>query len=121
MGTTDLRKVKAAARQYTDEAIQTLRDCLKDENGRVRVAAAEALLDRGWGRVAQEPGEMSDINAAMLALQKQKLENEIALQRQSLMEGGGGDAPPLIPGTKAFDDFLEQEWGFARTGVKADQ
>ena len=122
MRTRDPSSVKALARQHTEDAIKALVECLRDENGRTRVAAAEALLDRGWGKVAAEPTEMSEHAFAMVELQRQKLENEIALQRQSIMEGGGGEGRPFdVPGTKAFDDFLEQEWGFARTGVKADQ
>ena len=40
--------VQALAREHTHEAIATLVASLKDD--RHKVAAAEALLDRGWGR-----------------------------------------------------------------------
>lgn len=47
----DTGHVKALARQHTDRAIQALVDALDDD--RTRVAAATALLDRGWGKAAQ--------------------------------------------------------------------
>jgi hypothetical protein len=41
------------ARSKTPEAIETLVACMGfGVDGRVRVMAAEALLDRGWGKVA---------------------------------------------------------------------
>ena len=41
------------ARSKTPEAIETLVACMDFGNdGRVRVMAAEAILDRGWGKVA---------------------------------------------------------------------
>ena len=44
--------VRELARQHTDDAIQTLVEVMNNaqENSRARVAAAEALLNRGWGR-----------------------------------------------------------------------
>ena len=43
--------VEELARQYTEEAVLALSEALKDP--RSRVAAAIALLDRGYGRPAQ--------------------------------------------------------------------
>ena len=51
----DKYKVAELARTYTSEAIDTLVDLMrygKDE--RVRGTAAQALLDRGWGKPKQE-------------------------------------------------------------------
>lgn len=47
--------VRELARQHTEEAIQALVAVMRDPDqpGRARVAAAEALLDRGWGRPPQ--------------------------------------------------------------------
>jgi hypothetical protein len=44
------------AREYTVEAIETLARLLKDEKATpaAQVAAATALLDRGWGRPVQQ-------------------------------------------------------------------
>ena len=46
------------ARQYTEHAIQTLAQIMLDDSakGSERVAAANALLDRGYGKPAQVVG-----------------------------------------------------------------
>ena len=46
------QEFRELCRARTHEAIDTLVECLADEDARVRVAAATALLDRGWGRPA---------------------------------------------------------------------
>ena len=46
-------RVREAARAHTEAAIMVLAAALEDDNGRTRIAAAEALLDRGWGKPAQ--------------------------------------------------------------------
>jgi hypothetical protein len=43
--------MRAAAREHTAAALQALVDALSDN--KLRVAAAKALLDRGWGKPAQ--------------------------------------------------------------------
>ena len=45
------RELRAAARAHTAAALQALVDALSDP--KLRVAAAQALLDRGWGKPAQ--------------------------------------------------------------------
>lgn len=47
--------VRALARQYTEQAIQTLGDIMTDRDAppACRVTAASSLLDRGWGKPAQ--------------------------------------------------------------------
>jgi len=51
-GLGDIREI---ARKHTDTAIETLVNVLGDPkaNPSARVSAANALLDRGWGRPAQ--------------------------------------------------------------------
>ena len=51
-------EVKALARQYTERAILTLASIMQNEDakGSERVAAASALLDRGYGKPAQTIG-----------------------------------------------------------------
>lgn len=51
----ELGHVRELARKHTEEAIQTLAAIMRDknENSRARVAAAEAILDRGWGKPTQ--------------------------------------------------------------------
>lgn len=55
--------IRKLAREYTERAVQTLVEALGDEKGATRVAAATALLDRGWGKAPQamtgEDGEGS--------------------------------------------------------------
>ena len=46
-------RLKEIARQHTDAAIETLVAALKAENENTRVAAANSLLDRAWGKPAQ--------------------------------------------------------------------
>jgi hypothetical protein len=47
--------VRELARQHTEEAIETLVSIMRDDGqpGRSRAAAAEALLNRGWGSPTQ--------------------------------------------------------------------
>ncbi len=49
----EYRSVMQLARTHTMDAIKALVECLSDERGSTRVAAAEAILDRGWGRPHQ--------------------------------------------------------------------
>lgn len=46
-------QVRDLARKHTADAVKALVEALKDKSGATRVAAANALLDRGWGKAAQ--------------------------------------------------------------------
>ena len=47
----DEHRVAELARSYTAEAINTLVELMRDsKNERIRGTAAQALLDRGWGK-----------------------------------------------------------------------
>jgi hypothetical protein len=49
-----LTEIRSLARSYTEMAIQTLAGIAqKGEQETARVRAAEALLDRGWGKATQ--------------------------------------------------------------------
>ena len=69
------KHVVELAREHTEEAIKTLKECLNSESDRTRVAAAEALLSRAWGQPRAEldvthhnlPVATTD-DAALLAL-----------------------------------------------------
>lgn len=52
----EIGHVRELARQHTEEAIRTLAAIMTDKGAKetARVAAAEALLDRGWGKAPQE-------------------------------------------------------------------
>ena len=70
----DEQKVAELARSYTKEAIDTLVDLLSSRNDeRVRGTAAQALLDRGWGKpkvevVSDEAGYAQSLRAVAAEL-----------------------------------------------------
>lgn len=45
-----ISNVKELARARTDRAIAVLEEALESKDERIRVTAANALLDRGWGK-----------------------------------------------------------------------
>lgn len=56
----DVKHVRELARQYTAQAVEALVSTLSDGGWAAKVAAANALLDRGWGKAEQAvvgPGE----------------------------------------------------------------
>ena len=63
-----LREVEALAREQTADAMQTLATIYKDKKApySARVAAANALLDRGWGK-ARQAVEMGSLEGSPLA------------------------------------------------------
>ena len=66
----DEHRVAELARSYTTEAIDTLVDLMrgaKDE--RVRGTAAQALLDRGWGKPKVEVTTSEEPESYLAALQ----------------------------------------------------
>ena len=75
----DENRVSELARSYTVEAIETLVDIMrhgKDE--RVRGTAAQALLDRGWGKAKVEVAS----NAVSSYLEILKAVNDTPTKRQ---------------------------------------
>jgi hypothetical protein len=57
-----VRQVEVLARMHTASAIDTLANIMEDSEkpAAARVAAANSILDRGWGRSAQIVGDASD-------------------------------------------------------------
>ena len=45
-----IRSADAMAREHTEEAIQTIRECMQVFDARVALEAAKAMLDRGHGK-----------------------------------------------------------------------
>ena len=69
----DEHKVSELARSYTAEAINTLVDLMRNgKDDRVRGTAAQALLERGWGkpRVEVATTHKSDSGSFIEALQE---------------------------------------------------
>lgn len=46
-------ELRAAAREHTEQALAVLVSGLADEDPRIRLKAAELMLDRGWGKPTQ--------------------------------------------------------------------
>ena len=73
----DEQKVAELARSYTREAIETLAELMRSGNEeRVRGTAAQALLDRGWGKpkvkvVSDEAGYVQALKAVAAELDEQ--------------------------------------------------
>jgi hypothetical protein len=49
----DAGYLRQTARLYAEQAIGVLVSALEDEDTKVRIKAAEVLLDRGWGKPSQ--------------------------------------------------------------------
>jgi hypothetical protein len=49
----DVKHVRELARQYTAQAVGALVEVLQSDSAAGKVAAANALLDRGWGKAEQ--------------------------------------------------------------------
>ena len=50
----DVKNVRELARQYTSQAVAALVEVMQEsKSDAARVAAVNALLDRGWGKAAQ--------------------------------------------------------------------
>lgn len=49
----DVKHVRELARQYTAEAVQTLAEVMLTGSSSARVSAANAILERGWGKPEQ--------------------------------------------------------------------
>jgi hypothetical protein len=58
----EVGEVRDLARQYTPQAIEALQTIMNEQEApaSARVAAAEALLNRGWGRPTQPIGGDSE-------------------------------------------------------------
>lgn len=80
-----LAEVSRLARAYTSEAIDTLAKCMREGEPRARIAAAEALLNRGWGRSAP-PGE-EEVDAGPSAEKEVLIDRLLVALRQGANSG----------------------------------
>ena len=82
------------AREHGDKALDVLVAALADDDGRVRIAAAREILDRGYGK----PVTMTaDVTNRLEELDDDFLEAAIAQLRAST---GAADAPRSRSGSK---------------------
>jgi hypothetical protein len=70
-------RITDLAREYTIEAIETLAEIMQDEEqpANARLAAAVALLDRGWGKPPIQTFNVTT-NVSMRELEARLLENK---------------------------------------------
>lgn len=90
--------VRELAREYTELAITTLAAIAanSEENGRARVAAAEALLDRAWGKplASVHIATGDDMLSRVLAMTPRQRALRIA-ELEAKRSGESGDAKVL--------------------------
>lgn len=93
-----MKEVQEAARKHTADAIKTLADIAKDVemSAGARVSAAEALLDRGWGKAPQTL-EIEGINQ----LPEHVIDALLAAFDVIEAEGLGGGGPTAGNGSAA--------------------
>lgn len=54
-------RVRDAAREHTDAALNVLVEAMTDPDKRIAIKAAEVLLDRGWGKPSQPVGGADEL------------------------------------------------------------
>ena len=52
--------IAALAREHKDKALQVLVEALDEDDGRIRIAAAREILDRGFGKAVVMTADVSD-------------------------------------------------------------
>lgn len=73
--------LREKARAYTDEALQTLADVMRNgETAASRTAAATALLDRGYGKPPQALEHMGEGGGPVVISAQPMTEQEFAAQ-----------------------------------------
>ena len=84
-------EIKTLARRHSKAAVKILAAIMNNEDGpaTARVSAAQALLDRGWGKAAQ-PVAGEDGGLPVLA----KIERVIVDPAKEQNSSGGEDAQP---------------------------
>ena len=75
----DGQQVRELCRLKTEEAVATVAELMRDESmpGNVRLNAANALLDRGWGKAVSAVAILEDKPEAR-KMSRQELDNAIA-------------------------------------------
>lgn len=86
------KALTALAREFTEEALKTLAEVMRDatQMAKDRVKAAEVLLDRGWGK-ARESVEITGADGGPVqmvdysALSEEELLIALEIQRKAVM------------------------------------
>lgn len=86
-------QIKELARQHTTAAIKTLVTALKAKGERTRVAAAEALLDRGWGKATQHIEANVNLFDQMTHDEQRAISDALRAIARDKGEDAGGDRP----------------------------
>lgn len=83
----DIGKVRDLAKQFTREALETIVDLMLNpvEKGSVRLAAAEAILSRGWGR----PEQSVNVTHNEVPIEQRTTYDLIRILDELKGEGGG--------------------------------
>jgi hypothetical protein len=86
--------IAAKAREHADKALDVLVEGLSDGDGRIRIAAAKELLDRGYGKALTMT---ADISNKIEEFDDESLDAAISVLRSAIgadAEVGSGEAAP---------------------------
>jgi hypothetical protein len=87
------QEVKAAAREDTIEAIETLAFWMRSKDSRTSILAADKLLDRGWGKASQDVKLQAELGRGLAEIVRQARARVIAVDAKPFIEH---EAPPTI-------------------------
>ena len=80
------QEVKAAAREHTIEAIETLAFWMRSKDSRASVLAADKLLDRGWGKASQDVKLQAEPGRGLAEIVRQARARVIAVDAKPFIE-----------------------------------
>lgn len=86
--------IAAKAREHTDKALDVLVEGLADSDGRIRIAAAKEILDRGYGKALTMT---ADVTNKIEEFDDESLDAAISVLRSAIStdsEAGSGEAAP---------------------------
>jgi hypothetical protein len=85
--------LRAAARRYTEESIRVIAECLRHKDARIRLLAADLMLQRGWGK----PEIKAEVTTHAFVVCPEVMDEALWLERrgQPLIEGKA--APDVCP------------------------
>jgi hypothetical protein len=83
--------LKMAAREHCERAVQVVAECLEHKDARIRLMAAEIMLERGYGR----PEQRADVDVVhQFAVVPQVLDRETWLRTRGQGLLSDGTVPP---------------------------